>query len=250
MPLRHRSDQSTLVVHQLDAARQRDGARLGQFHRGARASHRVLEGVEQWPDQLPPGEVSGEFGGRHREVGHLERVGELGGDHRTRQHLALQPRDLGFAWLDGLLLDGRVAGATLHLAHDLAGPVRHLRIGLQDHEERGLPRGALRQDRRDAVEPFEHAVALGVGERLLCSRAYAFLTRQQRHSLETRPKFGPDLTAADRGLDLADGAREDGHHAVVVALAGLIASAAVAARAAITLSGQPTLLSIVLRRCA
>ena len=225
VPVGRGRDHLGLVLHQLEGARQHHVAGLGQRHGGGRAVADDLEGAEQRAEQLPPGQPAGlaTVLGGGLEVGGQERVGQLAGEDGLRDHAPFDGQGRVEGLLLVLLLD-LDAGALEHRLAHLGGLVGDLGVLREQGEEGRLAGGRLGQDRGDAVEPLELAVALGLGQRGVGPDAGALLARQQRHGLEPRA-HGDGLAAVDGRLDLAHGAREDRDQPLVVEGSGATLSA-------------------------
>ena len=90
----HLGDQSSLVPHEVEAARRFQAGGFRQLHRRRSAAGTVLEGAEERIEQLPVVEPATlpRLRPRRTEVRGEERVGHLRVAHRQRHHLALHGR--------------------------------------------------------------------------------------------------------------------------------------------------------------
>ena len=206
-----------LVPHQLEAAGRAQGRRVGQVHAGRGAAG--LEGPQQRTEELPRREPAGAGGPLldGTEVGDHERARQLTGDDGLGDDapLRLQAGVLGLG--RRLLVRGRLLPRRLaHLALQRPGRVGDDRVVGEQGQQGRLAGGGLGQDGGDAVEPLQLLGPAGLGDGGVGLDPGALLAHQQGDGLEAGPQRGQRVAALDAGLDLADGAREHRHDALVV----------------------------------
>ena len=213
------SDQLTLVPHQLQVARRPQRGRLGELH--ARRGAAVLEGAEQWAQQLPGGQppwAGGALLGAG-EVGGEERVRELPGDHRLRHHAPLVGGGDGVGvHRRGLLGRGLDAGGLQHVLLEHLRRVRDDGVLGEQGEQRGVAGRGLRKDGGDAVQALQLRRPMGLASGVVRLHPGPLLADQQGDDLELRAHRALRRAALDGRLDLAHGAGEDRDDALVVEL--------------------------------
>ena len=179
---------------------------LGQRHAGGGTVAAYLEGAEQRAEQLPvgeparPGRGSGPAAwksGVRNGLASWREMTDCGTTRRSTTRgtsVASSSSSSSTSTPARSSIDRRISAAWSETLGVLG----------EQREERRLAGGGLGQDRRDAVEPLELAVALGLGQGGVGPDPGPLLARQQGDGLEPRAHRAA-WPRSDGGLDLAHG---------------------------------------------